>query len=809
MAGRLAENPDESIAATVRELTARDTEDATPYRPGLTGGGLGDGAAHGGSGTGLQAVMSPTFDVAYRSLRREQRDAFRMLGLVAGPDFTPTALSALQNATAGEARERLEGLRQASLVQDVGPDRYRMHDLLRDFARQQGLREDSDAEQLAAQQRLLARYLADARDAGSALAARPAPPRTRRAPPGGRREATPGGRARPGGTRPGRARRAGARRGPRLVRGGAPQPRRRRAPGGPASGCTGRAGSSPTRSTSRSSAATARTTSPSTRRGCRRRTEEDWAAAAVMLHHLAMAHFELGDCVQAIGYGEDARRALPGRRPARPVRGGRHPRHPGGRPRGAARPVPHGDPAGPAVPADPRGDRRPQERGRGRQGTRHPRARVPGARRVREGAGTRRPGPRHMAAHRHLPGVAETLLTIAQVHRTRATPTRACRMPWRPSTSGKNSPTCTAPPGARNWRACTPRSAFATCAQTPSRPGGLLRLPGSAPRGAPRSPHWPGCRATPPGSPRRSPLRAGAAPEPQHQRPPRRGRDARADRDRALAARRYRRRASASCAHWRSPGDRRPARRGPPTSNTSRWSCGASAATRRRSSSAWRRSTCGTSSARRAAWPGRSAAWPAPTPGSGCPGTPRRRRPAGAGDPQLGRRLARARRRHGHPRRRAAPRGPPEEALERELEALRFLGEVGDRHGEGTDLVHLAGIHLDLGRADEALDTGRRPTSSPPSSATPGRRRPRCTTWPGPPATGKHFRAVEHFNAEIGVRRDLDDQRGMRRALELLRDSHLALGDETAAADCVRRVRALDRGSNPIDPGQCDEQPRM
>ncbi|MCP9947989.1 hypothetical protein [Actinomadura madurae] len=57
---------------------------------------------------------------------------------------------------------------------------------------------------------------------------------------------------------------------------------------------------------------------------------------------------------------------------------------------------------------------------------------------------------------------------------------------------------------------------------------------------------------------------------------------------------------------------------------------------------------------------------------------------------------------------------------------------------------------------------------------------------------GKHARAVEHVNAEIVIRRDMDDQRGLRQALELLRDSHLALGDQAAAADCVRRVRALD-----------------
>ncbi|MGW2312914.1 helix-turn-helix domain-containing protein, partial [Actinomadura luteofluorescens] len=44
MAGRLAENPGESIAGTVRELAARDVRDAAPDGPGLAGAGRGDGA---------------------------------------------------------------------------------------------------------------------------------------------------------------------------------------------------------------------------------------------------------------------------------------------------------------------------------------------------------------------------------------------------------------------------------------------------------------------------------------------------------------------------------------------------------------------------------------------------------------------------------------------------------------------------------------------------------------------------------------------------------------------------------------------
>uniref|UniRef100_UPI0010413771 helix-turn-helix domain-containing protein n=1 Tax=Actinomadura roseirufa TaxID=2094049 RepID=UPI0010413771 len=174
MAGKLAENRGESIAGTVRELAARDDPAAPPYGAGLPGAGL--HAGPGAAGPELASVLSPTFEVAYRGLRRDQREAFRRLGLVAGPDFTPTALAALQDRGVAEARECLEGLRQAYLVHDVGPGRYRMHDLLRDFARERGLREDADSDLLAAQRRLLAGHLAEARERGAALggARRPA-----------------------------------------------------------------------------------------------------------------------------------------------------------------------------------------------------------------------------------------------------------------------------------------------------------------------------------------------------------------------------------------------------------------------------------------------------------------------------------------------------------------------------------------------------------------------------------------------------------------------------------------------------------
>lgn len=802
MAGRLAENPDESIAATVRELTARDTEDATPYRPGLTGGGLGEGAAHGGSGTGLQAVMSPTFDVAYRSLRREQRDAFRMLGLVAGPDFTPTALSALQNATAGEARERLEGLRQASLVQDVGPDRYRMHDLLRDFARQQGLREDSDAEQLAAQQRLLARYLADARDAGSALATRPRP-------------TTYGAGAPPGDAAKGRP--------------AAGRAQAERVPAGPVAPERGEALAWFESERRNLVAAVHQAARLGLHRTCweladalfdfqefRRysedniavhqaglhaaRTEEDWAAAAVMLHNLAMAHFELGDSVQAIGYGEDARRGF--------------------------RAVDPRDRYGEAVTLATLAD---VHVGLGRYLTAIEQARLSlqiheeiddprseGG--VAKGHDTLARAYLGLAGYEKalehaaqalgiwrrigdLPGVAETLLTIAQVHRRQGNAHEAVshalealyiRQELADMHGAAQALTelarMHATLGLRDMARQDAEQALATYRSLGARHGEartlttLARLSCDATRFAEAFTYCgQALRLNRDTSDRHGEAETLAQIGIVHWRLGR-YREAREHLLRALEIRREigDQHGEAHDLEHLSVVMRRLGR------HQEAFVLGLEALDlwHQLGAQGGMAGTLG-SLARTYSWLGlpedaeRAARQALEIRSSGGDW-----HGLGVGMDTLAAVLRRA--------------GRPEEALERELEALRFLGEVGDRHGEGTALVHLAGIHLDLGRADEALDTGRRAHEL---TAELGDTRAQASALHymarASQLLGKHSRAVEHFNAEIGVRRDLDDQRGMRRALELLRDSHLALGDETAAADCVRRVRALDNWLEP------------
>ncbi|TDD40467.1 tetratricopeptide repeat protein [Actinomadura sp. KC06] len=781
MAGRLAENPGESIAATVRQLAERDAKDAPPYGPGLTGGGLSEGASHGSSGPGLQAVLSPTFDVAYRSLRSDQREAFRRLGLITGPDFTPAALAALQDRTVDEARECLEGLRQAYLVHDVRPGRYRMHELLRDFARQRGLREDSDGELMAAQRRLLAGYLAEARGAGAALAMRPRP-----------------------------------------------AVHRREARSRPATAADRAAGLAWFESERRNLVAAVH---QAARLGLHRtcweladalfdfqefrrytedniavhqaglhaaRTEEDWAAAAVMLHNLAMAQFELGGSVQAIGYGEDARRGF----------------------RAVDPPDRYGEAVTLATLADVH-----VALGRYLTAIQHARRSLNIHEKLRDEGGDLGDGGvakgHDTLARAHLglgdyekaldhagkalrvrrrvddqPGVAETLLTVAQVHRRQGNVHEAVshalealyiRQELADMHGAAQALTelarMNAALGLRDMAQQDAEQALRTYRALGARHGeartlttlGMLMC--DATRFAEAFTYC--------------------------------GQALRLHRDTSDRHGEAEALAQIGIVHWRL-GRYREAREHLLRAVEIRREIGdqhGEAHDLEHLSVVMRR----LSRHQEAFVLGLEALdlWHQLGAQGGLAGTlgslartyshlglpadaERAARQAlkiredggdwyglGVGMDTLAAVLRRA--------------GRPEEALERELEALQYLREVGDRHSEGTALVHLAVIHLDLGHADEALETGRRALDL---ATELGDTREQAyalhTMARASQLLGKHARAAEHVNAEIVIRRDMDDQRGLRRALELLRDCQLALGDQAAAADCVRRVRALD-----------------
>ncbi|WP_433472064.1 tetratricopeptide repeat protein [Spirillospora sp. CA-142024] len=774
MAGRLAENPGVSIAGTVRELAARDVRDAAPYGPGLAGAGLGDGAAHGASGPGLSAVVNPTFDVAYRGLRRGQRQAFRRLGLVAGPDFTPTALAALQDGTVDEARECLEGLRQAYLVHDVGPDRYRMHDLLREFSRERGLLEDSDGELQAAQRRLLAGYLAEAREAGAALAGRPRP-------------ATHKGETR---ERPSGAERASALAWFEAERRNLVAAVHQAARLGLHRTCWELADAlfdfQEFRRYSEDNIAVHQVGLHAAR------TEEDWAAAAVMLHNLAMAHFELGGSVEAIGYGEDARRGF----------------------RAVDPPDRYGEAATLATLAGVH-----VTLGRYLTAIDHARRSLDIHEQLRNDAGAAK--SRNTLARAHLglgdyetalehaakalgvrrrigdqAGVAETLLIVAGVHRRQGNVhgavshaleglsirqeladmhgaaealTELARMN---ATLGlRDMAQQDAEQALRTYRALGARHGEARALTT------LGMLMCDATRFAEAFTYCgQALRLHRDTSDRHGEAEALAQIGIVHWRLGR-YREAREHLLRALEIRREigDQHGEANDLEHLSVVMRRLGRHQESfvlgLEALDLWhqlgAQGGMAGTL--GSLARTYSRLGLpEDAERAARQALSIR----ESGGDWYGL-------GVGMDTLAAVLRRA--------------GRPEEALERELEALRFLGEVGDRHSEATGLVHLAAIHLDLGHADEALENGRRALDlAAELGATREQAYALHTMASACRLIGKHARAVEHVTGEIVIRRDMDDRRGLRQALELLRDLHQALGDQAAAADCVRRVRALD-----------------
>ncbi len=100
------------------------------------------------------------FSWSYRHLPAAAATAFRLLGLHPGADFEPYAAAALAGTDVAGAGPLLDTLTRAHLVEPGGPGRYRMHDLLRGYARQLADSTDPDADRRAAWTRLLDHYLA-------------------------------------------------------------------------------------------------------------------------------------------------------------------------------------------------------------------------------------------------------------------------------------------------------------------------------------------------------------------------------------------------------------------------------------------------------------------------------------------------------------------------------------------------------------------------------------------------------------------------------------------------------------------------
>ncbi|WP_243761216.1 tetratricopeptide repeat protein [Streptomyces sp. YIM 98790] len=113
--------------------------------------------AHGPAGTGTDPVER-TLRLRYADQPEPARRLLRRLALVGRASLGARAAAALLDTSQREGALRLEELTRAGLIRQVRGNRYRLHDLVRRFARARMRDEETPQERIAAQERLIRSY---------------------------------------------------------------------------------------------------------------------------------------------------------------------------------------------------------------------------------------------------------------------------------------------------------------------------------------------------------------------------------------------------------------------------------------------------------------------------------------------------------------------------------------------------------------------------------------------------------------------------------------------------------------------------
>ncbi|MBV8994362.1 MAG: hypothetical protein JO287_11845, partial [Pseudonocardiales bacterium] len=122
-----------------------------------------------------QLSVRAAFEWSYRLLTDAQRRAFRLLGWHPGPEITPVVIAAVADAPLTQGRQLLRELVDHNLLEQLsvaglpGGPRYRMHDLVRLYARERADAEESPTQRAAVVDRLTTSYLAITGDADRLL----------------------------------------------------------------------------------------------------------------------------------------------------------------------------------------------------------------------------------------------------------------------------------------------------------------------------------------------------------------------------------------------------------------------------------------------------------------------------------------------------------------------------------------------------------------------------------------------------------------------------------------------------------------
>lgn len=113
--------------------------------------------------------VAGAFELSYRELTPEQQHVFRCLGLHVGADFTPHAVAALTGGGLADSERVLEDLVEFHLLEEPHAGRFRLHDLLREYARERAARDEPESGREIRVHRLLDYYLHTAAKADRAL----------------------------------------------------------------------------------------------------------------------------------------------------------------------------------------------------------------------------------------------------------------------------------------------------------------------------------------------------------------------------------------------------------------------------------------------------------------------------------------------------------------------------------------------------------------------------------------------------------------------------------------------------------------
>lgn len=103
--------------------------------------------------------ISAAFDLSYRGLTAHQQKAFRRLSLHVGSDLTRYSAAAALGGSLAEADRILDDLLDHHLITEPIADRFRFHDLIRDYARHLAERDDSETARRETVRRIIEYYL--------------------------------------------------------------------------------------------------------------------------------------------------------------------------------------------------------------------------------------------------------------------------------------------------------------------------------------------------------------------------------------------------------------------------------------------------------------------------------------------------------------------------------------------------------------------------------------------------------------------------------------------------------------------------